>query len=140
MFQIGTQVIRKTDVRDAVVIVGEVIRIEAKRVRVHWNVSQNGGRSAGGHSSTLAATSLVEATDTLIQDVRARNRARHERLAAERDARRTYLCVNINPTACVMNDGHPSPLPLEPAGVKDGKCYYCGHPVVDRATWEREHQ
>ncbi len=64
--------------------------------------------------------------------LRAQAKVRHEQAARERDAKRIYLCTNINPLARVSNDGHRKPMPLEPGQVVDGKCLYCGHPVVKR--------
>ncbi len=34
--------------------------------------------------------------------------------------------------ASTSADGHRKPMPLEPGQVVDGKCLYCGHPVVKR--------
>jgi len=134
--QVGTLVIRKSDVRDAVDCVGTIVDIgqwtKGERARVKW--------LSLGNRTWIATLQLIEATDEVMVPLREKARVRREQAACERDAMRVYLCVNINPQARVMNDGHPKPLPLEPAGVKDGKCYYCGAPVVDRATWEREHQ
>ena len=128
MMQKGMLVIRKVDVRNTVDCVGTIVDVgqwsKGERARVKWLDL--------GHRTWIATSQLVEATDEVMQPLRAQAKARHEQAAAERDARRIYLCNNINPQARVSNDGHHKPLPLEPGQVIDGTCLYCGTPVMKR--------
>lgn len=128
--QVGTRVIRKTDMRQSVAIFGTIERIQNTKAIVCW--IQRGH----DHHSTLALSSLVAVTPEQEQEIREASKRRREAAYAEQDARRIYLCTNVNPQSRVMNDGHPQPLPLDPQSVKDGKCYYCGHPVVLRSEYE----
>ncbi len=128
VMQVGTLVIRKVDARNAVDCVGTIVDIgqwsKGERARVKWlNL---------GNRTWIATSQLIEATDEVMQPLRAQAKVRHEQAARERDAKRIYLCTNINPLARVSNDGHRKPMPLEPGQVVDGKCLYCGHPVVKR--------
>ncbi len=126
--QVGMLVIRKVDVRNAVDCVGTVVEVgqwsKGERARVKWlNL---------GNRTWIATAQLVEATDEVMVPLREKAKARREQAARERDAARIYLCNNVNPTSRVSNDGHRKPMPLEPGQVVDGKCLYCGHPVVKR--------
>ena len=127
--QVGTDVIRKVDARDAVPAFGVIEHIVRGRATVRW--FDNGRQQ----HSTLALASLVEVTPELSADVRARAKARREAYQAKLDAERIYLCTNVNPQARVSNDGHPKPLPLAPGQTvnMEGKfCLYCGAPVILR--------
>ncbi len=128
VMQVGTLVIRKVDVRNTVDCVGTIVEVgqwsKGERARVKWLDL--------GHRTWIATSQLIEATEEVMQPLRAQAKARYEQAAAERDARRIYLCNNINPQARVSNDGHRKPMPLEPGQVVDGKCWYCGAPVVKR--------
>jgi len=128
MMQVGMLVIRKADVKAAVDCVGTIVDIgqwsKGERARVKWlNL---------GNRTWIATSQLIEATEEVMQPLRAQAKARYEQAAAERDAKRIYLCTNVNPQARVSNDGHRKPLPLESGQVVDGKCWYCGAPVVKR--------
>lgn len=133
-FATWTQVIRKADVRAAVDCVGTVVDVQqwskGVRVRVRWNAARN--------RTWIAASQLVEATAEVMEPLRVQAKARREQRAAERDAKRIYLCTNVKPMARTQNEGHRGPLPLEPGQVVDGKCLYCGAPVVRRHQGEDE--
>ncbi len=128
VMQVGTLVIRKVDARNAVDCVGTIVDIgqwsKGERARVKWLDL--------GHRTWIATSALVEATDEVMQPLREKAKARREQHARELDTRRIYLCTNVNPLARISNDGHRKPMPLEPGQVVDGKCLYCGHPVVKR--------
>src|SRR6266699_5376165 len=129
VMQVGTLVIRKVDMRNAVDCVGTIVDIgqwsKGERARVKWlNL---------GNRTWIATSQLVEATDEVMQPLLEKAKARREQAARERDAARIYLCTNVNPQARVSNDGHRKPMPLEPGQVVDGKCWYCGHPVILRS-------
>jgi len=133
MMQVGMLVIRKADVKAAVDCVGTVVDVgqwsKGERARIKWLDL--------GHRTWIATSQLVEATDEVMQPLREKAKARHAQAAAERDARRIYLCTNVNPLARVSNDGHRKPMPLEPGQVVDGKCWYCGHPVILRSEEDK---
>ena len=129
MMQVGMLVIRKADVKAAVDCVGTVVDVgqwsKGERARIKWLDL--------GHRTWIATSQLVEATDEVMVPLREKAKARREQAARERDAARIYLCNNVNPTSRVSNDGHRKPMPLEPGQVVDGKCWYCGHPVILRS-------
>jgi len=128
VMQVGTLVIRKVDARNAVDCVGTIVDIgqwsKGERARVKWlNL---------GNRTWIATSQLIEATDEVMQPLRAQAKVRREQAARERDAARIYLCTNVTTAPRLASNGHRKPLPLEPDQVVDGKCLYCGAPVVKR--------
>lgn len=117
---------RGTDAR-----VGIVRSIRGPRADVDWPAPRriNGD---GWHCSHIAVSSLIIASDAEVERRRSVNRTRREAIEAAQDRERVYLCSNVNPSARVANDGHPKLLPLMPGQVSDGKCMYCGAPVIAR--------
>jgi hypothetical protein len=121
---IGTKVTRKVDLRKGLLF-GTVTGIEqGNKARVLWEYSHS-------HSS-ISVRSLVEVTPELEQELEAKAKADHEERRRQWEADHPYVCNNVNPLARVSNDGHPRPLRVGGAQVVDGKCWYCGHPVVLR--------
>ena len=133
----GITVIRKTDLSKNIPIFGIIEGITRDgKANVCWKVSQYGSvaLSGNGHHSTLSTKSLAEATPEMQQRAREAARARHEEHQRKLAAERIYVCMNINPTARVSNDGHRKPLELSPGQVKDGHCWYCKAPVFKRCS------
>lgn len=124
--QVGTKVIRKSDLRVPCTAFGILESIRGTKATVQWTYN---GRQ---QHSTLALSSLVEVTVEMEQDIRAKTKARYEAMKAEEDRKRIYLCNNVNPRARGSMYGHPKPLPLMESQVVDGKCFYCGYPVQKR--------
>src|SRR6266567_8603771 len=87
MMQVGMLVIRKVDMRNAVDCVGTIVDMsqwsKGERARVKWLDL--------GHRTWIATSQLIEATDEVMQPLRAQAKARYEQAAAERDAKRIYL-------------------------------------------------
>jgi hypothetical protein len=122
----GAKVIRKVDARHEVAIFGTLESIQGKRATVHWHLPQR------QQHSTLALSSLIEVSPEMERDIRAKNKARLEKIQAEHNAKFVWLCKNVNPQSRHEGQGHRRPLPLQESQVVDGKCFYCGHPVVPR--------
>lgn len=120
------QVIRKVDFNRARYIVGDVIGVERNnRVRVRWEAAKS--------RSALLPDSLIELDAEKLADLKERvnQRKAQERLKWIED--RPFVCTNVNPLARAMDEGHRcKALNLLSSQVKDGKCYYCGAPVVAR--------
>lgn len=133
--QAGIKVIRKADARNGVACFGIVEGLNGKKATVRWHLPQR------QQHSTLALTSLLEVTPEMEQDIRAKQHARLLARQAKLDAERIYLCTNVNGEARTSNQGHPAPLPLAPGQTvnREGElCWYCKHPVVLRAAYEKE--
>jgi hypothetical protein len=134
----GTEVIRRADAHKGRPIFGTIVSpLPNDRVRVHWNVSQNGGvhtATAAADTSNLKISALIEATEDVRQQVL---ELHQQKLAESRRrwiAERPYLCLNINPAARVAHEGHREPCFLLPGQVNDGHCSYCGAAVEDRCA------
>jgi hypothetical protein len=134
----GTDVIRRADAHQGRPIFGMVVTpLPNERVRVRWNISQNGGvhtaRAVAG-SSNLKISALLEATE----DVRRQVLELHQQKLAESRRRwiaeRPFICSNVNPAVRVAQEGHQEPCFLLPGQVNEGRCAYCGAPVVNRCA------
>lgn len=123
--QINTKVIRKADASKNIPAFGIAKSISGDKTVVEWTYFKR-------HTSTIKTASLVEVTPDLETRIMTTYRERNAARKAKLDKERIYLCNNVNPNARVSNDGHPKPLPLTAGQVVDGKCWYCGSPVVRR--------
>src|SRR6266705_2862056 len=124
--QTGTRVIRKSDAKAAIIAFGIIESIRGTKAVVRWEYNQR------QQHSTLAISSLVEVSSEMEADIREKSRIRRLERSRAEDAKRIYICKNVNPTARVSNHGHPRPLPLMESQVIEGKCFYCGYPVEKR--------
>lgn len=133
---IGTKVIRKSDLAKNIPIFGEIESIIDNKAGVHWH---DGSVVSTGKMrvSVIGFKSLVEATPEIQRRVRENTHKRHEERLREQMAERIFVCTNVNPYARVSNDGHPKPLELALGQVKDGHCWYCGAPIFKRCSvWD----
>lgn len=133
---IGTVVIRKTDLVKNVPTFGEIVSLIDNKAGVRWH---DGSVVSTGkmRTSVLSLKSLVRATPEIQQRVREVARKRNEEHKRKMMEERIYICMNVNPLARVSNDGHPKPLELAPGQVKDGCCWYCKAPIFKRCSvWD----
>lgn len=134
--QIGTIVIRKTDIAKNVAIFGEIVSLVNNKAGVRWH---DGSVTSTGRmrTSTIAIKSLAEATSEIQQSVKEASRKRREEHRRKLMEERIYICMNVNTRASVSNDGHPKPLELSLGQVKDGHCWYCKAPIFKRCSvWD----
>jgi hypothetical protein len=125
----GTKVIRKADANKNIPAFGIARSAYNDKTVVEWTYFKR-------HTSTIKTASLVEVTPELEMRILTAYRERNAAHKAKLDKERIYLCTNVNPTARGSLYGHPKPLPLTVQQVVDGKCFYCGHPVINRGQGE----